>query len=186
MAIILVGIGAGAVHSSFKPVMLRLEDSKPQPPATTTPQAPEPRTQQPPGSTPNTTVPVVDAAPKAVDPETLGTHLSLAEAKSLFDQGYAFVDAREDHERDQGWISGSVHLTTGMLTGAKLPDQFNSLDAGAHTVIYCAGGTCAASENLAVLLKQAGFAHLHIFIDGFPAWKAAGYPIETAPAEDKR
>lgn len=181
MAIVLIATLAGSLHSWRTPVSIRLEDpakdaspAKPvtganaaKPPVV----APSPQQVGQPASLPAT-------KPGAIDVDALPAHITLEQAKALYDQGIAFVDAREDHEREEGWITGSVHLTAAMMSGPKLPDEFDLLDREAATIIYCAGGTCDASENLAILLKQAGFAKLHIFHDGFPAWKAAGFPIE--------
>lgn len=176
MAIVLAASGIGALHSSFKPVSMRLETTGSAEQATLVKPA-QVSSGAPAVGTPNGAT-LTPAEP--FDVEALGTHINLPQAKALFDQGFAFADAREEHERGEGWISGSVHLTPSMMTGAKLPDSFDQLDPGAAVVIYCAGGTCDASENLAILLKQAGFKKLHVFTDGFPAWKGAGYPIENS------
>ncbi len=161
-----VGIIAGAAHSWIVPVSVRLDAS-----------------------------PTVDVAPAqasagqgvaAAQPapaEALGAHITLAQAKSLFDSGSIFVDAREDHERSVGTIAGSVHLTASMVSSGTGADAMAMLDPAQPVVIYCAGGTCDASENLAILLRQAGFTRLHIFHDGFPAWKDAGFPVEAVSAE---
>ena len=161
-----IGIVAGAAHSWIVPVSVRLDAS-----------------------------PTVDVAPAqasagqrlaAAQPapaEALGAHITLAQAKSLFDSGSIFVDAREDHERSVGTIAGSVHLTASMVSSGTGADAMAMLDPAQPVVIYCAGGTCDASENLAILLRQAGFTKLHIFHDGFPAWKDAGFPVEAVSAE---
>jgi rhodanese-related sulfurtransferase len=160
------GIVAGAAHSWIVPVSVRLDAS-----------------------------PTVDVAPAqasagqgvaAAQPapaEALGAHITLAQAKSLFDSGSIFVDAREDHERSVGTIAGSVHLTASMVSSGTGADAMAMLDPAQPVVIYCAGGTCDASENLAILLRQAGFTRLHIFHDGFPAWKDAGFAVEPVAAE---
>lgn len=185
MAIVLIATLAGALHSWRTPVSLRLEDTSksalPAKPADAASQAKLPDavpSAQPASTTASKPASTPPSKPGAIDVDALPAHITLEQAKALYDQGIAFVDAREDHEREEGWITGSVHLTAAMMSGPKLPDEFDLLDREAATIIYCAGGTCDASENLAILLKQAGFAKLHIFHDGFPAWKAAGFPIE--------
>lgn len=159
--IVLAGVGAGAAHSWVVPVSFRIDDviaADPAPPA---------------GN-------AAAAAPGqgAPAPAPLGVNITLDQARGLFDQGIMFLDAREDHERGAGWIAGSIHLTAGMMRGSTLPDAFGMLDPAAPVVIYCGGGDCDASENLAILLRQAGFATLHIMKDGFPAWADAGLPVE--------
>jgi rhodanese-related sulfurtransferase len=165
-----IGIVAGAAHSWVVPVSMRLDASPPLLIPATQPAAPAHA--EAPGQTP--------AQPAAA--EALGAHITLAQAKSLFDSGSIFVDAREDHERSVGTIAGSVHLTAGMVSSGTGADAMSLLDPAQPVVIYCAGGTCDASENLAILLRQAGFTRLHIFHDGFPAWKDAGFPVEAANA----
>lgn len=167
-----IGIVAGASHSWVVPVSVRLS----------------PTDQGSDGIVEierNTPVPTTRQRVAAAQPaaaEALGSHITLAQAKSLFDSGSIFVDAREDHERSVGTIAGSVHLTAGMVSSGTGADAMAMLDPAQPVVIYCAGGTCDASENLAILLRQAGFTRLHIFHDGFPAWKDAGFPVEAANA----
>lgn len=164
LAITLLAVVAGSGHSWRTPVTLKLEDASP---GNTSPAAPD-----------KAATGAASSSGAASAEQPLPIHLTLEQAKALFDKGSPFIDAREEHEREEGWIKGSVHLTAGMMSGAKLPGELDLLNPDDITVIYCAGGTCDASENLAILLKQFGFTKLHIFHDGFPAWQAAGYPIE--------
>ena len=168
-----IGIVAGAAHSWILPVSVRLS----------------PTDQGSDGIVEielNTPVPTTRQRVASSQPalaEALGAHITLAQAKSLFDSGSIFVDAREDHERSVGTIAGSVHLTASMVSSGTGADAMAMLDPAQPVVIYCAGVTCDASENLAILLRQAGFTRLHIFHDGFPAWKDAGFPVEAVAAE---
>lgn len=183
--IVMLGVVAGAAHSWLTPVVLRLEDLPVDHPIDVPPPNPAgaanastPAAAAAPGASispaPNGTV----AAEAPADLTSLPLKISLTQARALFDAGAMFIDAREDHERIAGWIAGSVHLTAGMMTGATLPESFQILDPSQPNVIYCGGGACDASENLAILLRQAGFQRLHIMHDGFPAWQAAGLPVE--------
>lgn len=165
---VIVGLGlvAGTAHSWITPVTLRLEN-----PALNSPVSARADVsgEAAPG----------EAAPGEAAGATLGAHITLAQAKSLFDEGTIFVDAREDHERvEQGTIQNSVHLTSSMVASGQGADAMAILDPSQPVVIFCGGGTCDASENLAILLRQAGYTRLHIFHDGFPAWRDAGFPVE--------
>lgn len=156
-----LGLAAGVAHSWVKPVTLRLENRMVNSPVGVEPPAPGAATSA--GS----------ASP------ALGAHITLGEAKSLFDSGTIFLDAREDHERSEaGTIQNAVHLTSSMVASGQGAEAMAILDPAQPVVIFCGGGTCDASENLAILLRQAGYTRLHIFHDGFPAWKDAGFPVE--------
>lgn len=129
--------------------------------------------------------PSTDPAPAPIQPEQaaapLDVRITLAQAKALYDSLAAdFIDAREPHEFAPGHIPGAYNLTQAHFAGSKTPEALEILDPSRPVVIYCGGGECHASENVAILLQQAGFTSIHIMIDGFPAWVAAGYESEAA------
>jgi len=109
----------------------------------------------------------------------LGPRLSLAEAKRLFDEGAPFIDARPDHEHVRGTIPGSFHITPGSFSTAQTGNMLVFIDQDKPVIIYCGGGDCHDSDNLAALLRDAGYKSLHVFTDGFPAWQAAGYEVDV-------
>ena len=103
---------------------------------------------------------------------------SVASAKSIFDKGAAiFVDARSQNDYDNGHIPGAVSLPVGQFE-AGIAFFLNRFSPGQPIVTYCSGRTCEDSHNLAEALSDVGFTNVRIFIDGFPAWEAEGYPIE--------
>ncbi len=112
-------------------------------------------------------------SPTSVDGATT---VSSAEAKGLFDSGVLFVDVRSDKDWNAGRIPGAVHL--------ELNDVYNekSLTAEAKQddkiVIYCNGDSCHRSSAASVKAVAWGYKHIYYYRDGFPAWKAAGYPVE--------
>lgn len=121
-------------------------------------------------------------APAQSDPAAapLEVRITLAQAKALYDSLAAdFIDAREPFEFNPGHIPGAYNLTQSHFAGSKTPEALEILDPTRPVVIYCGGGECHASENVAILLQQAGFTSIHIMIDGFPAWVAAGYESEA-------
>jgi rhodanese-related sulfurtransferase len=130
-----------------------------------------------------TPAPSTEPAPIQSDPAAapLDVRITLAQAKGLYDSLAAdFIDAREPHEFAPGHIPGAYNLTQSHFAGSKTPEALEILDPSRPVVIYCGGGDCHASENVAILLQQAGFTSIHIMIDGFPAWVAAGYESEAA------
>lgn len=116
--------------------------------------------------------PAPDAAP-------LGLMIDSKAAKVLFDQGVVFLDARIQKEYDEGHIPQAFLLNSSMFGTSAADEAMKVMDASQPVVIYCGGGDCDASKNVAILLQQAGFKQLHIIEHGYPEWKQLGYPIET-------
>lgn len=100
-------------------------------------------------------------------------------AKGLLDQGVIFLDARLRNEFDEKRIEGAYHLTTSTISGPEGRKVLDTLSREDPVVIYCGGGDCDASKNLAVMLQGIGFTRLHIIENGFPEWVALGYPVES-------
>ncbi|MCB1740280.1 MAG: rhodanese-like domain-containing protein [Gammaproteobacteria bacterium] len=102
--------------------------------------------------------------------------VSAKEAKALFDQGVPFVDVRRDSDFEAGRIPGAVHL--------EINEAFNEatlLEVAAKSdklVVYCNGPKCLRSSAACEQAVGWGFEHVLYFRDGFPTWKASGYPIE--------
>jgi rhodanese-related sulfurtransferase len=104
--------------------------------------------------------------------------ISLAQARALYGQkGVLFVDARPAEMYMAGHIKGAVSLPVGELD--RLIEAFaRAHDPDTHIVTYCSGRQCQDSHMLADRLSDYGFSHVKVFADGFPAWKAEGYPVE--------
>ncbi|NOZ03938.1 MAG: hypothetical protein GXO92_04930 [FCB group bacterium] len=101
--------------------------------------------------------------------------VGLEQAKSLFDQGILFVDAREVEEFDKGHIKGAYPYTNFMELTFKL-DSLQGKDA--PLITYCDGSDCGSSEDLAYDLQSAGFTNIFVFYGGWSEWVEAGYPVE--------
>jgi len=97
-------------------------------------------------------------------------------AKALFDQGALFIDVRSDKDWNAGRIPDAVHL--------ELKKVFSEETLGAEAgkgdpvVFYCNGENCLRSSDAAKKAVSWGYTNVYYFRDGFPAWKAAGYPVE--------
>ncbi|MCB9845126.1 MAG: rhodanese-like domain-containing protein [Phycisphaeraceae bacterium] len=198
---------AGIAYSWTRPVMLRAPEREPAPRGTsTTPHDASPDTpsdNQPaadqtdehrpgdPGDAPSPP----DLGPVVpVDPDSLGTRISLQEARylhTLIDSGeVVFLDAR-GHEGDYeaGHIAGALHLTIDMIDNDQgqvmgfSPNYFlvSVMPRGTRYVIYCNGGECDESVNLNIRLFDRGVEVTHIMTDGYPHWKDAGLPVATGP-----
>lgn len=166
----------GSTHSALVPIQLEL--AEPSAPGTTAP-ATTPDGSQSPHADAVSTPPSDAATP------TLGVRITLAQARSLYDAGTAdFIDAREPFEFAPGHIPGAYNLTQADFMGGKTPEALEFLDPARRVVIYCGGGECHASENVAILLQQAGFTTIHIMEAGFPMWVEAGYEVEASAADE--
>lgn len=119
---------------------------------------------------------VVNAA--NVSPETVEgvTTVDTAKAKELFDSGVVFVDVRSDKDWAAGRIPDAVHI--------ELKKVYNEETLGAEVkktdpvVIYCNGHSCMRSSKASAQAASWGYQTVYYYRDGFPAWKAAGYPVE--------
>ncbi|MEI7658375.1 MAG: rhodanese-like domain-containing protein [Phycisphaerae bacterium] len=161
--IALLGVVVGGVHSLSRPISLK-------------PAAPEPLSPEggrtAPGPTPPTAASggTVAASGKEGD-------ITLAQARALYQQGVMFVDARSLAEFTASHVEGAVHLPLEALEGGTRPAALDVLDPSAKVVIYCGGGDCHASHDVAIRLNGLGFRNCYVMTEGFPGWKAAGYEV---------
>jgi rhodanese-related sulfurtransferase len=83
------------------------------------------------------------------------------------------IDVRPEVEYEQGHICGarSVPVETLRRRLAELPRDV-------EVVAYCRGPYCVYSDEAVRLLHQHGFRARRLD-EGFPEWRAVGYPVET-------
>ena len=99
-------------------------------------------------------------------------------AKKLYDsQKFTFVDARSRDDYDEAHIKGAVSLPVGQFD-EKIEAFLEQYPPEKAIITYCSGRTCEDSHRLAQLLLALGYTEINVFIDGYPGWKAEGYPIE--------
>lgn len=106
---------------------------------------------------------------------TLGFEITIAQGVSLFELGVPFLDARSVEDFEKGRVAGAIHVSAEEYPARA--GEFTKYFPG-PVVIYCGGGQCDASHNLAKLMQQAQFTALHVMTDGYPGWEKAGHPIE--------
>jgi len=114
-----------------------------------------------------------DAAPANDEPEYSGGY-PVAKLDMVVDHltnGTAyFVDAREEYEFDEGHLKGAHLLPSsaiyenienlmavGLLPGA----------AGQPIIIYCGGGSCEASHNVAKVMTEFDYQNIWIYVNGW-------------------
>ena len=115
---------------------------------------------------------IAEAAYKTIE-------VDLNKAKEIFDseQGI-FIDARSPWDYERGHIPGAINYSMGE-TSQEIDDQIASRLAEELIVVYCAGEGCKTSVLLARYFRdKRGFFNAHAFVGGWPAWVAAGYPID--------
>jgi rhodanese-related sulfurtransferase len=104
--------------------------------------------------------------------------VEIAMTKRFFDaRGALFLDARDPAEYQKGHIPGAIRLTNPEAQNE--PERVRALPVeGRPTIIYCEGGTCEASLDLARFLLESGFKKVMVYMGGYPEWEAAGHPVE--------
>lgn len=104
--------------------------------------------------------------------------VQIATAKRFFDAHAAlFLDARDPAEYEKGHIPGAIRLTNAEAQNE--PERMKALPVeGRPTIVYCEGGTCEASLDLARFLLESGFKKVLVYMGGYPEWDAAGHPVE--------
>jgi len=99
-------------------------------------------------------------------------------AKRIFDNHEAiFVDARSQEQFEGGHIKGAISLPVWDIE-SEIEAFIAQYPENQPFVIYCSGRECEDSHTLAQHLLDVGYSAIRVYIDGFPAWKAEGFPVE--------
>lgn len=108
-------------------------------------------------------------------------HITMDEAKALFDQGTAvFVDTRKPDLYELGHVRGAFRIELHAFERGD-PPALAMIARDSVVVTYCVGGNCDESEAVARLLGGSGYKKVYVMHDGFPCWNALGFPIDTGP-----
>lgn len=165
-----------APGGTAKPATTGAETSKPVEPVQTAAETPKAQPAEPAESGVPTSAEAFKPTPKDQLPKG---QITLAEAKAAFDAGETnFVDARPKEKFADGHIPGAVRLELVDFQN-QIPAKLGLLPKENLTIVYCNGGHCDESERVAEMLENSGYARIFIIHDGFPGWKALGYPVET-------
>jgi rhodanese-related sulfurtransferase len=101
--------------------------------------------------------------------------VDLAELRRLVDEGtVTLLDVRPELEYRQGHIAGARSIPV-----AELERRLAELPRDREVVAYCRGPYCVYADEAAHVLQQHGF-RVRRLEEGFPEWRAAGLPVETA------
>ena len=111
------------------------------------------------------------------------TNIDAGKAKQLHDRGVQFIDIYRLHVL--GYIPGARMLIWARPSNSMaVPRDFNKtrlleiVDKTQEVVLYSSGYSKYAAYASAYAVDN-GFQRVYFFEDGFEAWKAAGYPVET-------
>ncbi len=103
--------------------------------------------------------------------------VNAATVKAFSERGVAIIDVRDAGSYGRGHIPGAVHLDLNMdLTEETLS---RVVDKDDEVVFHCWGTVCGYSAMACAKARLWGYTKVHYFAGGFPAWKAAGYPVEV-------
>lgn len=99
-----------------------------------------------------------------------------AELTSLLRDGMVTVlDVRPESEFRLGHVPSALNIPW-----PELEQRLGELPLEREVVAYCRGPYCVLSFEAVAALRVRGYT-VHRLEDGFPEWKAAGLPVETAP-----
>ena len=88
-----------------------------------------------------------------------------------------FIDAREPEVFAEGHIPGAINVSFDHLD--KEADKFLALPKEYLMVLYCDGGDCHLSHDLAEWALQMGYGRLAVFTGGWADWSAESDMVET-------
>jgi rhodanese-related sulfurtransferase len=112
--------------------------------------------------------------------------IEIGALKRFHDAGAAVVvDAREAGEYAEGHIAGAISLPYNDALAE--PERLQRLgENGRPIVVYCGGGACELSMDLARFMLNNGRKRVLVYEGGWPEWQAAGYPAARGAAAGGR
>jgi rhodanese-related sulfurtransferase len=104
--------------------------------------------------------------------------VSLDQAKEMVLAAAVLVlDARSLADFDAGHLPGAVSFPNA-TRGESYYELAALLQPQQPMLVYCSGKTCDDALQLALFLREQGSQKIHLFADGFQAWRQAGLPTE--------
>lgn len=105
--------------------------------------------------------------------EVLG--VTTKKAKEIYDRKIAtFIDARRKDQFDKGHIPGALNIYPSEFAD-NLP-KVGSIPRDRLIVVYCDGGLCELSHELANELVTFGFKRVVVYTGGWEEWSKTNYP----------
>lgn len=94
--------------------------------------------------------------------------------KRVKDGTVTLVDVRPAEEYGAGHVPGALNIPF-----RQLAERLGELPSGVEVVAYCRGPYCVLAFEAVALLRRLGIDARRLE-DGYPEWKAAGLPVDTA------
>ena len=105
-------------------------------------------------------------------------HITVEEAKGLFDASAIFIDSRKPEPFAAGHVKDAYRLELADFRDGD-PALLGLIPRDSYVVVYCSGGHCDESEAVAQMMDASGYKKVYVMHDGFPGWQAAGHPVAT-------
>lgn len=87
------------------------------------------------------------------------------------------IDARDEEDFNKGRIKGAINIPFDYYEEFEF--QLDDIDLEKILIVYCSGGECSLSIDLAdYLMLDRGFFNVLVYEGGWPEWKGAGLPTE--------
>ncbi len=112
-----------------------------------------------------------------IEPANITTEL----AKGLYDRKALFIDARTKLAFDTVHIKGSVNIPFAEFHAKSIEERTEAMrrfNKEGIIVVYCIGGKCEVSIDLAYEIAKLGYNSVNIYSGGITEWKEKGYPTE--------
>ena len=101
--------------------------------------------------------------------------IEAAAVKEMLQRGTIVVDVRDAGSYGRGPIPGAFNLDLNI--GLTEKSLLALVDKNDSVVFHCWGVSCNYSTIACAKARLWGYTTVYYFAGGFPAWKAAGYPI---------
>jgi rhodanese-related sulfurtransferase len=95
-------------------------------------------------------------------------------AQRLAEGAVVVLDVRPVVEYEQGHVAGARSIPI-----EELERRLSELPSDQEIVAYCRGPYCVFADEAVMLLQQHGIRARRL-TEGFPEWRAAGFPVEAA------
>ncbi len=92
--------------------------------------------------------------------------------QKISEQDIVVLDVRPGEEYQRGHIKEAASIPI-----EDLADRMDELPKGAEIIAYCRGPLCVYADEAVTLLREKGFDARRLK-EGFPDWKAMGFPAE--------
>jgi len=100
----------------------------------------------------------------------------LREAQELWRSGATFFfDARSPADYAAGHIANAFSLPVEDFDG-RYPRVAAMLTPDSSIVVYCDGQQCDLSHRLMLKLRELGYSHVRVLVNGWTVWQTAGLP----------